>query len=176
MESGYSEITAYNYSAPGFSSGTGHFTQVVWQNSIQVGVGIAFNGPMTRAVVVANYLPPGNYLNQFPANVLPVCVNGSSTTPPTTTAGSSNGTAPPSNASGPTNLGVFQQEALVQHNFRRQQHCVPAMILNSTLNTIAQNYAVFLASNNLFNHSSYPGLGENLWAISTSGTLGVING
>ena len=74
------------------------------------------------------------------------------------------------------NLTVFQQEALIQHNVRRQQHCVPPMALNSTLNTIAQNYAVFLANNNLFNHSSYPGLGENLWAMMSSVALGYING
>lgn len=31
------EEAAYNYSAPGFSDTTGHFTQVVWNNTKQVG-------------------------------------------------------------------------------------------------------------------------------------------
>jgi uncharacterized protein YkwD len=29
----YNEISKYNFNSPGFSSGTGHFTQVVWKNS-----------------------------------------------------------------------------------------------------------------------------------------------
>ena len=74
------------------------------------------------------------------------------------------------------NLTIFRDEALVQHNYRRQQHCVPLIALNATLNTIAQNYSAFLADNNLFNHSYYSGVGENLWAIGSTGTLSVING
>ena len=73
-------------------------------------------------------------------------------------------------------LAGFQREALLQHNFRRQQHCVPPMVLNSSLNTIAQNYANLLAVNNSFHHSGTPGVGENLWAIWSSATLGYING
>jgi hypothetical protein len=49
---------------------TGHFTQVVWRGSTNLGVGIAFGNNGRTAVVVANYSPPGNYLGQFPANVL----------------------------------------------------------------------------------------------------------
>ena len=77
---------------------------------------------------------------------------------------------------GVINLAAFQQEALLQHNVRRQQHCVPPLTLNSSLNTIAQNYANFLAVNGLFNHSATAGLGENLWSLWTSGVLGNING
>jgi len=51
--------------------GTGHFTQLVWKGSKQLGVGIAFANGGKTAVVVANYYPPGNYLGQFPQNVFP---------------------------------------------------------------------------------------------------------
>ena len=36
----YDEIKLYNYDSPGFSMGTGHFTQVVWKETSHVGVGI----------------------------------------------------------------------------------------------------------------------------------------
>jgi hypothetical protein len=39
----YDEIKLYNWSKPGFSSGTGHFTQVVWKGSQKVGFGFASN-------------------------------------------------------------------------------------------------------------------------------------
>jgi uncharacterized protein YkwD len=50
------------------------------------------------------------------------------------------------------------------------------MILNSTLNTIAQNYSEYLAANNLFVHSGTPGLGENLWAMFSSVAISFVNG
>ncbi|KAF3939205.1 Natrin-2 [Dactylella cylindrospora] len=33
----YNEVNKYDYNNPGFSSATGHFTQVVWKNSKQLG-------------------------------------------------------------------------------------------------------------------------------------------
>ncbi|KAF8978699.1 CAP domain-containing protein, partial [Cyathus striatus] len=59
---------------PGFSSATGHFTQVVWKSSTSIACAIAncpagtiFN--QTSKYVVCRYAPPGNYLGQFPQNV-----------------------------------------------------------------------------------------------------------
>uniref|UniRef100_A0A1A8BML6 Golgi-associated plant pathogenesis-related protein 1 n=1 Tax=Nothobranchius kadleci TaxID=1051664 RepID=A0A1A8BML6_NOTKA len=67
----YDEVKKYNFSRPGFSSGTGHFTAMVWKSSKQLGVGkaIASDG---SSFVVARYLPAGNITNQghFAANVL----------------------------------------------------------------------------------------------------------
>ena len=37
----YEEIKDYDFNNPGFSSRTGHFTQVVWKNSRQLGCGVA---------------------------------------------------------------------------------------------------------------------------------------
>ena len=72
----YNEVSAYNYSNPGFSSQTGHFTQVVWKNSTQLGCGAAkgvktLNGRQYNAFyVVCHYAPAGNVTGQFPENVL----------------------------------------------------------------------------------------------------------
>ena len=51
----------------GFSSATGHFTQVVWKATLQVGCGIksCSNGNM----VVCQYYPAGNYIGSFDAQV-----------------------------------------------------------------------------------------------------------
>ena len=63
----YNEIKDYDFSNPKFTPGTGHFTQVVWAGSTEIGVGKATNGRQT--FVVANYCPPGNYQGQFKENV-----------------------------------------------------------------------------------------------------------
>jgi len=69
VDSWYDEIKLYNFNRPGFASGTGHFTQVVWAGSTELGIGYAEkNGAV---FVVANYNPPGNVQGQFPANVRP---------------------------------------------------------------------------------------------------------
>ena len=65
----YSEIQNYNFDKPGFHTGTGHFTQLVWKSSKELGMGIAQAADGTW-YVVANYSPPGNISGQFPLNVL----------------------------------------------------------------------------------------------------------
>lgn len=65
IEMFYSEIKEYK--EPKFTMATGHFTQLVWKGTKQLGVGIASgNG---KVVVVFNYSPPGNMMGQFKANV-----------------------------------------------------------------------------------------------------------
>lgn len=68
VKSWYDEIALYNYNSPGFSSGTGHFTQVVWRDSTKLGIAKAQNSK-GQIFVVANYDPPGNYQGQFEENV-----------------------------------------------------------------------------------------------------------
>ena len=65
----YNEIQNYQFDKPGFHTGTGHFTQLVWQSSKELGMGIAQAADGTW-YVVANYSPPGNISGQFPTNVL----------------------------------------------------------------------------------------------------------
>ncbi|XP_045898538.1 Golgi-associated plant pathogenesis-related protein 1-like isoform X2 [Micropterus dolomieu] len=72
VDSWYSEIKNYNWSRPRFNSNTGHFTQVVWKDSTELGVGMATNGNMV--FVVGQYRPAGN-MNMpgyFEKNVLPL--------------------------------------------------------------------------------------------------------
>ena len=66
----YDEVSAYDFKNPGFSSATGHFTQLVWKGSTQIGCGAACSSS-NWCYVTCNYYPPGNYLSQFANNVFP---------------------------------------------------------------------------------------------------------
>lgn len=48
----------------------GHFTQLVWRSSQDLGVGKA-RSRCGKIIVVANYRPAGNVAGQFHDNVLP---------------------------------------------------------------------------------------------------------
>lgn len=50
---------------------SGHFSQVIWANSKEMGVGVASNRS-GQIFVVACYDPAGNFLGQFKENVPPV--------------------------------------------------------------------------------------------------------
>jgi hypothetical protein len=47
---------------------SGHFSQLVWKNSLELGMGMA-RDQTGKVVVVANYYPPGNCIGQFAQNV-----------------------------------------------------------------------------------------------------------
>lgn len=66
----YDEIKDYDFDNPGFSMNTGHFTQVVWKGSTELGIGIGYQ-KSGMCVVVANYREHGNMMGAFPQNVLP---------------------------------------------------------------------------------------------------------
>ncbi|NET01369.1 MAG: secretion protein [Sphaerospermopsis sp. SIO1G2] len=76
VKSWYDEVSKYDYNNPGFSGETGHFTQVVWKSSTQLGCGAAkgvktLGGNQYNAFyLVCQYGPAGNVMGQFPANVL----------------------------------------------------------------------------------------------------------
>jgi uncharacterized protein YkwD len=67
----YREKDAYDFRTGGFSMRTGHFTQLVWRGSRQLGCATASCGGIQ--LWVCNYDPPGNMLGDFQRNVSPVC-------------------------------------------------------------------------------------------------------
>lgn len=77
------ESHLYNYSNPGYSPSTGHFTQMVWRSTREVGCAIADeclcpDGIWTRgrndtfraSMLVCQYSPAGNFAGGFAENVL----------------------------------------------------------------------------------------------------------
>jgi len=67
-QSWYNESKNYNYRA-GKANGSkkykngaiGHFTAVVWDTSVKLGIGMAYNPKTKKTYVVGRYLPPGNF-------------------------------------------------------------------------------------------------------------------
>lgn len=72
VDAWYSEIKYYNYNNPGFSEDTGHFTQLVWKSSTEVGCGVKSCGGVWGDYVVCSYNPAGNVIGEFPENVMPL--------------------------------------------------------------------------------------------------------
>ena len=64
----YAEEPMYNYETGVFSMQAGHFTQLVWQSSRAVGVGVSRNG--LASFVVMSFDPPGNVVGAFTRNVI----------------------------------------------------------------------------------------------------------
>ncbi len=67
----YSEESKYNYKVPKYSRETGHFTQLVWKDTTEVGCAQVSNcGGKWSDIVVCEYDPAGNSGN-YVRNVLP---------------------------------------------------------------------------------------------------------
>ncbi len=96
VESWYSEAPRYTYGRESAGAGTGHFTQLVWRGSKELGIakarsprtgkasgdGFKWLPPLTcpnphlflfppQVIVVANYKPAGNVIGRYAENVLP---------------------------------------------------------------------------------------------------------
>ncbi|CEP64176.1 CAP domain-containing protein LALA0_S10e04148g [Lachancea lanzarotensis] len=66
----YNEFKLYNYNKPGFSEKTGHFTQLVWKSTTQMGCAYVDCGDYYGQYTICNYDPPGNVAGQYQLNVL----------------------------------------------------------------------------------------------------------
>lgn len=179
VDTWYNEIKDYNFSKPGFQSNTGHFTQVVWKDSREVGIAKAVDGK-GMVIAVAQYSPAGNITNPgyFQKNVLP---KGTPVTESTTSPGDK-GTSPtyyPSSRGGdssstsPTvDSRAFAQEFLKANNAYRSQHGAKPLQLNSRISQDAQKWAEHLLTLKTLKHSD-TSCGENIWAKTGSPSITV---
>eukprot|EP00798_Chlamydomonas_sp_ICE-L_P010395 gene10395-8339_t len=82
VELWYNEGCLYDYDTPGKDMVAGHFTQVVWRASTQIGCGLStcpngvqYSGGLATNtnVLVCHYDPPGNFQGEVPykENVFP---------------------------------------------------------------------------------------------------------
>ncbi|XP_069791713.1 GLI pathogenesis-related 2 isoform X2 [Narcine bancroftii] len=166
-DSWYNEIKNYDFSSPGFQKNCGHFTQLVWRDSKELGVGLASDGKGLM-VVVAQFDPAGNITNPgyFARNVLPVGSKvqkdevetfhrekvKTSEYPDTRNVASASD----------NEKGAFIVELLKEHNRLRAQHQSPSLQVNSELSEQAQKWAEHLVNIKTLQHSSTK-YGENLW-------------
>lgn len=72
VKSWVDEVAAYDYASNSCSGVCGHYTQVVWANSLRLGCGMAVcdqNSPFgggSWEIWVCNYDPPGNWVGEKP--------------------------------------------------------------------------------------------------------------
>jgi len=77
----YNEIANYDFTKPGYSDKTGHFTCLVWKSSTKFAMGIAIDPSSNEVYITMNTSPPGNVIGQFELNVFP-SIPSNGTTPP----------------------------------------------------------------------------------------------
>lgn len=82
----YSEESQYDYDNPGYSDATGHFTQLVWVSTTQIGCAMvdADNNLGYPYSMTCEYSPAGNIVNAgyFAANVKPLAAVSSAAPSP----------------------------------------------------------------------------------------------
>ncbi|XP_022099173.1 uncharacterized protein LOC110983864 [Acanthaster planci] len=181
----YSELSKYDFKKPGFESGTGHFTQMVWKGSKDFGIGKAITKD-GKVLVVGQYLPPGNVVGRYEENVFP---RADGYRPPPSTAQTSKVTRvvrsthyvvedPPKTVDhvtrkvggvklkdadlSPSDLRTFQRDALEAHNKYRARHGVRSLRQSGELTRRAQDWAAHLAEHDLFKNSGNSDVGENI--------------
>jgi len=71
VTSWYDECRGYDYTREPVSSETGHFTQLVWSNTTQLGVGVTKSDKTGKFYVVMKYFPPCNYNGQYRQHLSP---------------------------------------------------------------------------------------------------------
>ena len=186
VDSWYEEVADYDFNSPGFKSGTGHFTQIVWKDSQQLGCGIGC-GSNNYCYVTCNYYPAGNYLGQFASNVFPIAGDSTSsdttapdTTAPDTTAPDTTApdtTAPDTTAPATTDpndpLEVFREEITARHNYYRVQHQAGDLVRDSELERIAQEASEHMVEIDNFEYPSekYNGKSIGKYLFYVWGTL-----
>uniref|UniRef100_A0A2M3ZF87 Putative scp-like extracellular protein n=1 Tax=Anopheles braziliensis TaxID=58242 RepID=A0A2M3ZF87_9DIPT len=191
VENWYSEIDIHVFGKEPATLKTGHFTQVVWKDSRELGVGVARNRS-GQVFVVANYDPPGNYIGSFAKNVPPVggfevpkiIVDKPASVNSTPTAGAlkSSVSVRPRPTDGakaekhvrivdendPDQFDEFAVGMLKHHNEYRKRHGVPELILHKELVRDAQQWAEILARDDRFTYRQNSKYGENLYCLWSS--------
>ncbi|XP_031567085.1 protein PRY1-like isoform X2 [Actinia tenebrosa] len=71
IDAWYEEEKMFDYKNPAFSKATGHFTQLVWKGSKEMGLGIAPSKDNSEYYIVARFRPSGNVQGKFAVNVGP---------------------------------------------------------------------------------------------------------
>ena len=189
----YDEIQYYDFDNPGWNSAAGHFTQVIWKNSQQLGCGVGC-GTNNYCFVTCNYYPAGNYLNSFASNVLPKSTSEEETTSDTvqedttqedttneedtTEEAATQSDATSDSSSIDPELETFRNEITDKHNYYRNLHQVGDLERDSVLETIAQESAEYMAEIDSFSFPSatYNGnyIGKSLffsWGAPTGASI-----
>ncbi|CAD7077936.1 unnamed protein product [Hermetia illucens] len=166
VEHWYSEVDNHAFGREPTTLRTGHFTQVVWKDSREIGVGQAKNRS-GQVYVVVNYDPPGNFIGSFAENVPPI--GGFPLTPRIVID-----RVPESPESSLSSSGYsdemcdFITKILKYHNDYRRKHGVLELKLNPDLCQLSQEWADKLAKEDRFAYRPNSMYGENIYCLWSS--------
>ncbi|XP_017772831.1 PREDICTED: uncharacterized protein LOC108559950 isoform X2 [Nicrophorus vespilloides] len=153
----YSEISKHDFKKEPTSLESGHFTQVVWSETKELGVGHAsYKG---KIIVVANYYPPGNVIGHYLENV-PSLLDVEVISEAVSSIG----------LSGKRALSAFRQECLEAHNKYRAKHGVPPLQLDNELSRYSDEWAKICADRSTLEHRKNNQYGENIYSLHTQDT------
>ncbi|XP_053664472.1 uncharacterized protein LOC128713635 [Anopheles marshallii] len=191
VENWYSEIDLHVFGKEPATLKTGHFSQVVWKDSRELGVGLARNRS-GQVFVVANYDPPGNYIGSFAKNVPPVggfeipkiVIDKPSVLKQTpegerirnTTVSSLRrpGFEKPEkhvrivDENDQEQFNEFAVAMLKHHNEYRRRHGAMDLVLDKELVRDAQQWSEILARDDRFTYRQNSKYGENLYCLWSS--------
>ncbi|XP_019643203.1 PREDICTED: peptidase inhibitor 16-like [Branchiostoma belcheri] len=168
VEQWYNEVERYDFgdkSGNFGQSSTGHFSQVVWKETEELGVGMAkrenSNG-MTKYMMVCNYSPPGNMLGAFRDNDKFVYVDNMARFGCSVVLVCVSVMCGILGVDSQQKVTEFAKNCLAAHNELRAKHGAPALKLSDKLTEHAQKWAEYLASIGKLQHSQGSGYGENI--------------
>ncbi|PSN32010.1 hypothetical protein C0J52_18086 [Blattella germanica] len=163
VDNWYKGVEHHIFGSEPSSLTSGNFSQIVWKDSEEIGVGIAKN-KKGQIFVVANYSPPGNIVGKFAENVPPPGGPTKQNATVEKTPVSSKEVTPGVS----TSVSEFTEEGLQIHNKFRRLHGVPDLKLSKELCNLAQDWANTLAREEKLNHRPDNKYGENVYCkIST---------
>lgn len=125
VEHWYGEVETHVFNKEPTTLRSGHFTQVVWKDSKELGVGQA-RSKSGQVVIVCNYDPPGNFIGSFTENVPPL--GGFPSTPKKNICKAFESTDTSLSSSGCSDeFKDFAIKMLKWHNYYRRKHGVPLL-------------------------------------------------
>lgn len=125
VEHWYGEVESHVFYKEPTTLKTGHFTQVVWRDSKELGVGQA-RSKTGQVVIVCNYDPPGNFIGSFTENVPPVGGFPLAHSQHISKANEFTNTSL-SSSSHSNKFTDFATKMLRWHNYYRKKHGVPLL-------------------------------------------------
>ncbi|XP_042859515.1 uncharacterized protein LOC122245623 isoform X2 [Penaeus japonicus] len=175
----YSEIKDHKFGEEpkGTILKSGHFSQLVWKDTKQMGVGKARSAAGTKVFVVANFDPQGNWMGQFADQVPPVggfakASGGKSSI----FKAKSHKSSSSSSSDSSSDEDDFVADCLKAHNNYRKKHGVPLLKISKDLNKVAKDWADTIARKDVMQHRPNGQYGENIYCAWSSNPAHQIKG
>jgi len=167
VQSWYDEIKDYDFDNPGYKQKgvVGHFTQVVWKNTKEMGIAMS-RGKNGATYVVARYLPAGNVTNEglFKKNVRRPRFDEDGNRVDSSDESSDEDLLDSDDLSAED----FSKLCLEAHNKHRRKHGVQTLKISEKLTKDAKKWADYLASTKKLECAK--GVGESIFWSSAAVT------